>query len=87
MPSGGSSMGNVGVGSNNPSVSGSGNNYQGGQSNNNSGTGYTYTPRTSGDPMGLANTANIGTPNYVMPTVGVVLTNLVPKVLINLAVA
>ena len=71
MPSGGSSMGNVGVGSNNPSVSGSGSNYQGGQSNNNSGTGYTYTPRTSGDPMGLANTANIGTPNYVMPTVGV----------------
>lgn len=71
MPSGGSSSSNIGVGSNNPSVSGSGSNYQGGQSNKNSGTGYTYTPRTSGDPMGLANTANIGTPNYVMPTVGI----------------
>lgn len=70
MPTGGSSSSNIGVGSNQPQTSYENNSYKSGGKGS-SGTSLTYTPRTSSDPMGLANTANIGTPNYIMPTVGV----------------
>lgn len=66
LPSGGSSN-NVGVGSNQPQTQQSGQ-----QSSNNTSRANTYTaPTTSNNAMTYSNLSNIGTPNFVMPTVGV----------------
>ena len=66
LPSGGSSN-NVGIGSNQPSTQQSGQ-----QSSNNTSRANTYTaPTTSNNAMTYSNLSNIGTPNFVMPTVGV----------------
>lgn len=62
LPTGGS-ISNLGVGSNQPSTQ---------QSSNESSRANTYTaPTTSNNAMSNSNIANIGTPNFIMPTVGI----------------
>jgi hypothetical protein len=64
LPSGGSSN-NIGVGSNQPSTQ------QSQTSSTPNQSSKTYSPTTSNNAMSYSNLANLGTPSFVMPTVGV----------------